>query len=161
MIENRHEMIENRVEMFQNRGQSTPIRDRSTTPDLAPALQKGLRRLGESGGILPILGKSVFERGPRRYYIGLDLLRGFKTWWKDIPQSDWKKREDDFRDGMHRARVAARDALVPTFVVILPGDHDMRRGPGLLTVPQLWPDSNDPEAITAEVLATCRAIEEV
>ena len=93
------------------------------------------------------------------YHIGLDLLRGFKTWWKEVPQSEWKIRQDDFRDGMHQARVAAKDALIPTFVVILPGDHDMKRGPGLLNIPQLWPDSNDPETITNEILATCQGIE--
>jgi 2-amino-4-hydroxy-6-hydroxymethyldihydropteridine diphosphokinase len=94
------------------------------------------------------------------YDIVLDLRRGFITWSEEIPQGHWKLRQYDFMDGMQRAFIASQDALVPTLVVILPGDHKLQRGPGLLKVPQLWPDSNDPDAIVAEVLATCRAIEE-
>ena len=73
MIENRHEMIENRVKMVpESRSIDTKSQGRRRAVEaprcrsyLAPALQKGLHRLGESGEILPIAGKSVFEREPR------------------------------------------------------------------------------------------------
>ncbi len=64
----------------------------------------------------------------------------------------------DFREARARLQAAEAAALAPTLAVILPGDHGLSRRPGLATVPLLWPDSDDPDAIVAEVLATCRGI---
>ena len=96
------------------------------------------------------------------YFLGLDFLRLSETgWWKGPFRPEGESRRELYRERIKRARSDARGALVPAFVVILPGDHEMRRKPGLLTVPQLRPDSDRSDAIVAEVLATCRAIEGV
>jgi hypothetical protein len=49
--------------------------------------------------------------------------------------------------------------LPPTFVVILPDGPKTRRRTVSRAMPELWPESDDPEGIVAEVLATCRGIE--
>ncbi len=56
----------------------------------------------------------------------------------------------------------SKNLPVATLVVMLHGrGGDGPPLPGLLNTPQLWPESDDPEAIVAEVVATCRGIEGV
>ena len=59
------------------------------------------------------------------------------------------------------ARIWSADsrAREPMFVVILPGEQPLSRKPGLARVPQFWPESDEPDAIVAEVVATCRGID--
>jgi len=47
----------------------------------------------------------------------------------------------------------------PTLIVLLTNDAGIRRAPGLSEVPILWPESDKADAIVAEIVATCRAIE--
>ena len=94
------------------------------------------------------------------YFLGFDIFRASsKSLWEDYPEA--RSRFDAYRERMRRARAASKDALSPTFVVILPGDQENRRRPGLATLPLLWPESDKPDAIVAEVVATCRGIEGV
>ncbi len=78
----------------------------------------------------------------------------------DGPADDWSAQYAEDRAWSELYRKAEADALIPTFVLKLPGGAagDTRR-PGRGTVPVLWPESNDPNAIVAEVLVTCRGIE--
>lgn len=62
------------------------------------------------------------------------------------------------RERRYLTRLAGEHAPVPNLVVVLPDARDPRC-PGSREVPSLWPESDDPEAIVAEVLATCRDIE--
>jgi hypothetical protein len=62
----------------------------------------------------------------------------------------------------NRIEAVSRDAPVATLVVMLHGEAGERPLlPGFLKTPQLWPESNDPEVIVDEVLATCRGIESI
>jgi len=93
------------------------------------------------------------------YCLPLDLLRASTT-------SDWGGRLGSpesggmpaYHMGLRRARVAAGKALAPTILAALPADHEIRRRPGLLQTPLLRIESDEPDAIVAEVLATCRGI---
>jgi 2-amino-4-hydroxy-6-hydroxymethyldihydropteridine diphosphokinase len=98
------------------------------------------------------------------YFLGPALIEAASMrLWKYRPRSEagslakfnaqreWKLRVNDL----------TRIALTPTFVVVLSEDGEMPRRPGRTTTPRLWPDSDDPDAIIAEVLATCRGIEGV
>jgi 2-amino-4-hydroxy-6-hydroxymethyldihydropteridine diphosphokinase len=96
------------------------------------------------------------------YFLGLDLLRASTSRaWKEDGSLDQKAKMDAHRGGMQRARLAARAALMPNLIVVLPNQPAHLRRPGLLKIPQLWPESDKPDAIVAEVLATCRSIEGV
>jgi 2-amino-4-hydroxy-6-hydroxymethyldihydropteridine diphosphokinase len=64
-----------------------------------------------------------------------------------------------YREGMRRLKEAANETLEPTLAIILAGDRDLIRKPGFTPVPRLWPESDKPDAIVAEVVATCRSIE--
>ncbi len=75
------------------------------------------------------------------------------------PHPDEKERIRAYREGMERLRAVENASLTPTFAVILSGDPEIPRKPGLANVPRLRPDSDDPDAIVAEVVATCRSIE--
>jgi 2-amino-4-hydroxy-6-hydroxymethyldihydropteridine diphosphokinase len=93
--------------------------------------------------------------------LGLDLRRASLFGRMDFPRSAWERRAEDYLEGIRRVIGAARNALTPTLTVILPEDDEQPRYPGRLTVPQLRPESDEPDAIVGEVLATCRAIEGV
>jgi 2-amino-4-hydroxy-6-hydroxymethyldihydropteridine diphosphokinase len=96
------------------------------------------------------------------YFLSLDLLRcSTRSMLKEIPRFDQNTRMMTYREGVEMARTLAKAALMPTLVVILPGEPSLRRRPRLLSVPQLWPESDKPDAIVAEVVATCRSIEGV
>jgi 2-amino-4-hydroxy-6-hydroxymethyldihydropteridine diphosphokinase len=101
------------------------------------------------------------------YFLGVDILwASSKGLWEGYPKTGsrldaFREGFDAYRERMRRARSASKDALSPTFVVILPGDREIRRRPGLATLPLLWPESDKPDAIVAEVVATCRGIEGV
>ncbi len=69
-----------------------------------------------------------------------------------------KSRTDTFYAGIRRVQEAEKLALEPTLAVALP-DSEWERRPGHAAFPVLWPESNKPEAIVAEILATCRGIE--
>src|SRR5262249_39786385 len=61
------------------------------------------------------------------YFLGFDLLRtSARDLWKDRPRSEAGLRFEPYRERMRLARAASKDALPPTFVVILPGDHEIR-----------------------------------
>ncbi|WP_435008080.1 2-amino-4-hydroxy-6-hydroxymethyldihydropteridine diphosphokinase [Tundrisphaera lichenicola] len=66
-----------------------------------------------------------------------------------------------YHQGVELLRDAEEAALTPTLAVMLPGCQEISRRPGLTNVPRLWPESEKPDAIVAEVLATCRAIQGV
>ncbi len=98
------------------------------------------------------------------YFLHFDFLRASSAnLWKDRPQSDVesKARLNVHREWKHQVAGRSAVALSPTFAVILPGDEEVPRRPGLTTIPRLWPESDDPDAIVAEVVATCRGIEGV
>jgi 2-amino-4-hydroxy-6-hydroxymethyldihydropteridine diphosphokinase len=96
------------------------------------------------------------------YFIGFDLLRASQaSSWKQAPPGELWTKMEAHRAGMAEARKTAKAAMTPTFLLILPSEDPIRRWPGLLRVPQLWPESDKPEAIVAEVLATCRGIEAI
>jgi 2-amino-4-hydroxy-6-hydroxymethyldihydropteridine diphosphokinase len=93
------------------------------------------------------------------YFLDFDLLRASTLGWRDGRSNPERaERFAAHREGMPRARVAARQALAPTFALILPGDEESNRKPGMST-PRLWPESDKPDAIVAEVLAACRGID--
>jgi 2-amino-4-hydroxy-6-hydroxymethyldihydropteridine diphosphokinase len=77
-----------------------------------------------------------------------------------IPHSDPMARSARNRAGKIGIRGAEQHALLPLLVVLPPGPSATRRRPALRGVPPLQPESDDPDAIVAEVLATCRAIAE-
>ena len=79
------------------------------------------------------------------------------TWWRDFPLAEWAERHQAAR---RRVRaILEREFLRPTLVALLDGDRHPRRFPFLSTAPLIRPESNDPDAIVAELVATCRGIE--
>jgi 2-amino-4-hydroxy-6-hydroxymethyldihydropteridine diphosphokinase len=93
------------------------------------------------------------------YFLSFDILRASsKSLWEGYPEA--RSRFVAYRERMRQTRAASKDALPPTLVVILPGDHEIHPRPGLATIPLLWPESDKPDAIVAEVVATCRGIDE-
>jgi 2-amino-4-hydroxy-6-hydroxymethyldihydropteridine diphosphokinase len=96
------------------------------------------------------------------YFLRFDLLRASsRNLWKDPPSSEAESRArfDAHREWKRRVGALLNVALPPTFVVILPEDREVPRRPGMTRIPRLWPDSDDPDAIVDEVVATCRGIE--
>ena len=78
----------------------------------------------------------------------------------DGPADEWSAQQAEDRKWGELYRNAEADALLPTFVLKLPGGPPGEaRRPGSRTLPALWPESNDPDTIIAEALATCRGIE--
>jgi 2-amino-4-hydroxy-6-hydroxymethyldihydropteridine diphosphokinase len=96
------------------------------------------------------------------FSLGFDLSRAFSTnWLKGTPQEVKNSRKLSDHAKKRQLQVAATFALQATFVVILPSSEWKRRTPGVINIPLLRPESDAPDEIVAEVLATCRGIEGV
>jgi len=96
------------------------------------------------------------------YFPDFDILReSLRNLRKEPPKSsDEARAKVDFhREWKRRLMTLTEVALSPTLVVMLPGDPEIPQRPGLTRTPQLWPESDRPEAIVAEVIATCRGID--
>jgi 2-amino-4-hydroxy-6-hydroxymethyldihydropteridine diphosphokinase len=94
------------------------------------------------------------------FALGFDILRAImKDPWKDQPRPVAKERLDAHVAWKRRIIDLSGIALQPTFVLALPGDQRNERRLGLTNPPLLWPESDEPDAIIAEALATCRGIE--
>ena len=92
------------------------------------------------------------------YCLGFDLSRSVAS-IRAFLARDSRDRPaiDAFYRRIRRIQDRERHALRPTLAVQLP-ETECVRGPGRANFPQLWPDSDEPDAIIAEVVATCRSI---
>ncbi len=124
-----------------------PVEDRPTTHRQVHSIDRKLDLLGsmrpESHPVEPSWHLADFD-------LRSDLIRSVI----DVGPAGWQSREVTAR-----LRDAVKASPAPTFAVILPGPKDLARKPWLGGPPRLWPESDKPEAIVAEVLATCRGIE--
>jgi 2-amino-4-hydroxy-6-hydroxymethyldihydropteridine diphosphokinase len=96
------------------------------------------------------------------YFLGPGLFQAAtKGLWKYRPLSEAESlaKHNAQQEWIRRANVLAGIALPPTFAVVLTEKGEMPRTPGLTATPRLWPESEEPDAIVAEILATCRGIE--
>jgi 2-amino-4-hydroxy-6-hydroxymethyldihydropteridine diphosphokinase len=97
------------------------------------------------------------------YFLGPALIEAATArLWKYRSRSEAESlaKSNAQRNWKGRVNVLAETTLPPTFVVVLPKVGATPRRPGG-TTPRLWPESDDPDAIVAEVVATCRGIEGV
>jgi 2-amino-4-hydroxy-6-hydroxymethyldihydropteridine diphosphokinase len=93
------------------------------------------------------------------YSLDFDILRETMTDpGKGRVGPDAKARLDAHLEWKRQLVALSKIALPPTFILVLPGDRDRRRRLGLTNPPLLWSDLDDPDAVVAEVLATCRGI---
>ena len=96
------------------------------------------------------------------YLLEVEMSRHYAnpTW---VPISRFPTAADHSAhlEGMERIRESAKQAARPTLVIALPGESSISRKPGVMAIPLLWPESDKPDAIVVEVVATCRGIEGV
>jgi hypothetical protein len=126
-------------------------------PGFIETLQAKINRLRVSHWDVEIL------RSPwivTNFSLGFDFHRAFTTnWWTHLPREEQRTRKIlDHKRRMHVMETVA-DALKATLVIVFSPEQLENRRPGISSIPHLWPESNDPEAIVDEVVATCRGIE--
>ena len=96
------------------------------------------------------------------FSLGFDFRRAFSTnWWRHLPREARPTRQSLDHKKRMQVMEASAEALKATFVVTFSLENQEKRRPGVASIPCLCPESNDPEAIVAEVVATCRGIEAV
>jgi 2-amino-4-hydroxy-6-hydroxymethyldihydropteridine diphosphokinase len=134
-----------------------------STADPAEALLDPLRRKADA--LRPVHWPTEELRVPwivADFFFDFDVrLTAESRWWTSFPRSEWIERRESFQVSL--LDVSTRPTLTPTLAVILPGDPAdprSRRAPFQSSTPLLRPDSGDGEALAAEVLATCRSIQE-
>lgn len=94
------------------------------------------------------------------FSLGLDIMRASSSGsLRRASGRDNLARAAGYGEGMVRSTASFAESPTPTFSLVLPDEIEMARIPGLRIPPRLRPDSDDPETIVAEVLATCRGIE--
>jgi len=96
------------------------------------------------------------------YFLDFDILHATgRSLWRNLPETEdeVKTRILEHREWKGRLNGLLEVAMSPTFAVILPGDREVPRRSALTRTPRLWPESDDPDAIVAEILATCRGID--
>jgi len=95
------------------------------------------------------------------YCLLFDLMEGMFSNPDAI--ADAMRVGQDWKLAFFRARPSLIDAvkltISPTIVVMMPDSIRSARRPGYARFPMLWPESNEPDAIVAEIVATCRGIE--
>jgi 2-amino-4-hydroxy-6-hydroxymethyldihydropteridine diphosphokinase len=80
---------------------------------------------------------------------------------KDQRPSNTAERFNAHLEWKRRITGLSSIAMPPTFVVILAPDRDPKWRSGISSPSLLWTESDNPEGIVAEVIATCRGIEGV
>jgi 2-amino-4-hydroxy-6-hydroxymethyldihydropteridine diphosphokinase len=94
------------------------------------------------------------------YSLDFDIFRATMSDPRKVQAGpDARARHDAHLEWKGRINGLLKIALPPTFVLVLPGDRDRKRRLGLTSPPLLWSETDDPDAVVAEVLATCRGIE--